>query len=520
MEILPYIEEKLSAPIFKVISEAADALGLETYVIGGFVRDLLLRRPSKDIDVVAVGDGIALAQEVARRLGKRAQFAFFKSYGTAQVKFREGIAGQARNDDEHRLDGDEYRRNDDEYRRNDDEIEIEFVGARRESYTRESRNPIVEPGTLQEDQNRRDFTINAMAICLNGNRFGEFVDPFNGLQDLNDCRLTTPLNPNITFCDDPLRMLRAVRFASQLGFDIERVTFDAIQLNAERIEIITQERIVEELNKIILSPRPSVGFELLELTGLLRLILPELTALKGIETKEGVGHKDNFSHTLKVLDNLARTSDNLWLRWAAVFHDIGKPRVKRFDPKLGWTFHGHEYKGKNMLKPIFQRMKFPLDDRLRYVETLVSLHMRPIALSDEEVTDSAVRRLLFDASDAVDDLMLLCEADITSKNPDKVRQFLQNFQIVRSKLKEIEAKDHVRNFQPPIDGLQIMEMFNLSPDRQLNAAGRLSFEHLRVVGDLKNAIKDAILDGVIPNEYDAAHAFLLQLAKEKGLPTA
>ncbi|GHT43291.1 tRNA nucleotidyltransferase [Bacteroidia bacterium] len=456
-----------------MIGEAADALGLETYVIGGFVRDLLLRRPSKDIDVVAVGDGIALAQAVAKRLGRKAQFAFFKNYGTAQVKFRE------------------------------EKTEIEFVGARRESYTRDSRNPVVEPGTLQEDQNRRDFTINAMAICLNGNRFGEFVDPFNGLQDLNDCRLKTPLDPDITFSDDPLRMLRAVRFASQLGFDIVSETFEAIERNAPRLEIISKERIVEELNKIVLSPRPSVGFELLEQTGLLQLILPELTALKGIETKEGIGHKDNFSHTLAVLDNLARTTDDLWLRWSALFHDIGKPRVKRFDPKLGWTFHGHEYKGMKMLKPIFQRMKFPLDDRLRYVETLVSLHMRPIALSDEEVTDSAIRRLLFDASDTVEDLMLLCEADITSKNPDKVRQFLHNFKVVRSKLREIEEKDRVRNFQPPIDGLQIMEMFDLPPNR--------------TVGELKTAIKDAILDGVIPNEYDAAHAFLVQLAQEKGL---
>ncbi|MDR0832615.1 MAG: CCA tRNA nucleotidyltransferase [Candidatus Symbiothrix sp.] len=466
-----YIKKKLSGPIFRVISEAADAMGLETYIVGGFVRDMALHRPSKDIDVVTVGDGIALAQEVAKRLGKKASFAFFKTYGTAQVKYND--------------------------------TEIEFVGARKESYTRDSRNPVVEPGTLQEDMERRDFTINAMAICLNANRFGEWIDPFDGMQDLEDCRIKTPLNPDITFSDDPLRMLRAVRFATQLGFFIAPDTFEAIERNASRIEIISKERIVDELNKIILAPRPSIGLELLEQTGLLQLILPELTDLKGIETKEGIGHKDNFSHTLAVLDNLARTTDNLWLRWAALFHDVGKPRVKRFDPKLGWTFHGHEYKGKKMLKSIFQRMKFPLDDRLRYVEALVSLHMRPIALSDEEVTDSAIRRLLFDAGDATEELMLLCEADITSKNPDKVRRFLHNFKIVRSKLKEIEEKDRVRNFQPPIDGLEIMELFNLPPNR--------------IVGELKTAIKDAILDGVIPNDYDAAHAFLMQLAKEKNI---
>jgi poly(A) polymerase len=466
-----HIISKLSGPIFEILTESADALQLETYLIGGFVRDLILRRPSKDIDVVCVGNGIELAQEVANRLGNKAQFAFFKNYGTAQVKC-----------------GD---------------VEIEFVGARKESYSRDSRNPVVENGSLQDDLNRRDFTINAMAICINRERFGELIDPFDGLGDLDNCVIQTPLDPDITFSDDPLRMLRAIRFATQLGFFMTVETFEAIERNRERISIISEERIVDELNKIVLSPRPSIGFELLEQTGLLTIILPELVALKGIETKEGIGHKDNFSHTLKVLDNLSQTTGNLWLRWAALFHDIGKPRVKRFDPKLGWTFHGHEYKGMKMLKEIFQRMKMPMNDKLKYVEKLVSLHMRPINLADEDVTDSAVRRLLFDAGDDIDDLMLLCEADITSKNPEKVKRFLHNFGLVRIKLKEIEEKDRIRNFQPPIDGLEIMEMFHLPP--------------CRIVGELKMAIKDAILDGEIPTEYEAARGFLLVLAQKKGL---
>jgi poly(A) polymerase len=466
-----YIVEKLSGEIFDVLTVSADQLHVETYVIGGYVRDLLLRRPSKDIDIVCVGSGIDLAREVAGRLGKKARFAFFKNFGTAQVKYKD--------------------------------TEIEFVGARKESYTRDSRNPVVENGTLQDDLNRRDFTINAMAICINKDRFGELIDPFEGLLDLDECLIKTPLDPDITFSDDPLRMLRAIRFAGQLGFFIELETFEAIERNKDRIEIISQERIIDELNKIVLSPRPSIGFELLEQSGLLQIIFPELVALKGIETKEGIGHKDNFSHTLTVLDNLARTTDNLWLRWAALFHDIGKPRVKRFDNRLGWTFHGHEYKGMKMLKGIFQRMKLPLNDKLKYIEKLVSLHMRPIVLADDEVTDSAIRRLLFDAGDDVDDLMLLCEADITSKNPEKVKRFLYNFRLVRSKLKEIEEKDRVRNFQPPIDGLEIMEMFQLP-------AGRM-------VGELKSAIKEAILDGEIPNEYEAARLYLLETAKEKGL---
>lgn len=466
-----YISDKLSGSIFEVITQAADKLQLESYVIGGYVRDLFLNRNSKDIDIVCVGSGIELAKEVVNILGKKARFAFFKNYGTAQVKYKD--------------------------------IEVEFVGARKESYNRDSRNPIVENGTLEDDLNRRDFTINAMAISVNKKSYGTLIDPFDGLTDLEVCRIKTPLDPDITFSDDPLRMLRAIRFASQLGFFIDSETYEAIERNKERINIISKERIVDELNKIILSPRPSVGFELLELTGLLKIISPELVALKGIETKEGIGHKDNFAHTLKVLDNLAKTTDNLWLRWAAIFHDIGKPRVKRFDNKLGWTFHGHEYKGMKMLKNIFQRMKFPTNDKLKYIEKLVSLHMRPIVLADNEVTDSAIRRLLFDAGDDIDDLMLLCEADITSKNPEKIKRFLHNFQLVRKKLKEIEEKDKVRNFQPPIDGLEIMEMFNLSPGKE--------------IGILKAAIKDAILDGEIPNEYNAAKEYVIKLAKEKGI---
>jgi len=469
--IYPEIKEKLNGKVFEVLSATADTLGVNAYVIGGYVRDIFLRRRSKDIDVVCVGSGIELAEAVKKALGRRAKLSVFKNFGTAHIDF--------------------------------EDMEIEFVGARKESYDRHSRKPIVENGTLEDDLSRRDFTINALAVCLNRAGFGALIDRFGGIDDLDDLTIRTPLDPDITFSDDPLRMLRAIRFASQLGFFIEPDTFDAIERNRERIEIVSAERIVEELNKIVLSPRPSIGFELLEQTRLLEIILPELTALKGIETKEGIGHKDNFAHTLKVLDNLSRTTDNLWLRWAAIFHDIGKPRSKRFDPKLGWTFHSHEYIGMKMLKDVFKRLKFPLDDRLRYVETLVSLHMRPIVLSDEEVTDSAVRRLLFEAGDNIDDLMLLCEADITSKNPEKVRRFLDNFKIVREKLKEIEEKDRLRNFQPPIDGLKIMEMFDLP-------AGPL-------VGELKAAIKDAILDGVIPNEYEAAYDFLIKQAETRGL---
>ena len=463
--------ELIEQPVLRLVGAEADKLGAECYVIGGWVRDLLLHRPSNDIDVVCVGSGIKLAEAVAKRLGRGAHLAVFKTYGTAQVK--------------------------------QGETEIEFVGARRESYRKDSRNPIVEDGTLEDDQKRRDFTINALAICLNKERYGELLDPFDGVHDLEACIIRTPLDPDITFSDDPLRMMRGIRFASQLGFYLNITTFEAIERNRERIGIITKERIAEELNKIMLSRRPSVGWKLLDKTGLLPLIFPELSDLKGVETKEGRGHKDVFLHTLQVLDNLSEHSDNLWLRWAALLHDIGKPRSKQWEPRTGWTFKNHNYIGAKMVPRIFRRMKLPQNEKMDYVVKMVDLHMRPINLIEDCVTDSAVRRLLFEAGDDIEDLMLLCDADITSKNEDKVRRYHDNYQLVRRKMHEIEEKDRVRNFQPPVDGNEIMELLHIEP--------------CNTVGQLKAAVKDAILDGLIPNEHDAAKAYLLQLASEQGL---
>ena len=457
--------------MLKMVGAEADRLGLECYVIGGYVRDLFLHRESTDIDVVVVGSGISLAEAVAKKLGKGAHLSVFKTYGTAQVK------------------------------RGD--LELEFVGARKESYTRDSRNPIVEDGTLQEDQDRRDFTINAMAICLNSSRYGELLDPFDGIGDLERCIIRTPLNPDITFSDDPLRMMRAIRFATQLGFNLHPDTFDAIRRNASRLEIITRERIAEELNKIMMSRRPSEGWLLLDKTGLLPLVLPELVALKGVEVKDGKGHKDVFLHTLKVLDNLSDSSDKLWLRWAALLHDIGKPRSKAWDPQAGWTFRNHNYIGAKMVPRIFAKLKLPLNEKMEYVKKMVDLHMRPINLIEDTVTDSAVRRLLFEAGDDIDDLMLLCDADITSRNEEKKARFHRNYQLVRQKMVELEERDRIRNFQPPVKGDEIMEILHLEP--------------CSIVGELKAAIKDAILDGIIPNEYEPAKEYMLKLAHEKGL---
>jgi len=465
------LREKFSGEIFETISQVADEMHLECYAIGGYVRDIFLHRPSKDIDIVTIGKGIELAEAISKRFGRRAKLAVFKNFGTAQIKYKD--------------------------------TEIEFVGARKESYQRDSRKPIVEDGTLEDDQNRRDFTINALAVCLNKDRFGELLDPFGGLQDMENLIIRTPLDPNITFSDDPLRMLRAIRFSSQLGFDIEPETFDAITRNRSRIEIISKERIIDELNKIILSPRPSVGFLQLDRTGLLSIIFPELVALKGAETKDGVGHKDNFYHTLAVLDNIAKKTNDLWLRWAAIFHDIAKPATKRWDNKLGWTFHNHNFIGEKMIPAIFRRLKLPLNEKMKYVQKMVTLHMRPQVLVDEDISDSAVRRLLFEAGNDIEDLMTLCEADITSKNSEKVKRYLRNFNIVRDKLKDIEEKDHIRNFQPPISGEEIMKIFGLPPGPE--------------VGRLKSSVKDAILDGVIPNEYDAAYKYLVGKANKLGL---
>jgi poly(A) polymerase len=465
------MKQHLQHPIFTVISELADKINQETYVIGGFVRDLILNRPSPDIDVVTIGSGIQLAEMVAKKLGPNIQVSVFKNFGTAMLKYQS--------------------------------LEVEFVGARKESYNEDSRKPIVENGTLEEDQNRRDFTINALAICLNRDRFGELIDPFGGIQDIENKILRTPLEPGITFSDDPLRMMRAIRFASQLGFTIDGKTLEAIALNKKRIHIISKERIGEELNKIILSSKPSVGFKLLDKTGLLEIIFPELHRMKGREEVNGIGHKDNFFHTLEVLDRIAPNTNNLWLRWSALLHDIAKPVTKKYSPQLGWTFHSHNFVGAKMVPALFKKMKFPLNEKMKYVQKIVELHMRPIVLSEEVVTDSAIRRLLFEAGDDIDDLMTLCEADITSKNQEKVKKFYNNFQLVRQKLKDLEEKDHIRNFQPPVSGETIMEVYGLSPCRE--------------VGLIKNAIKDAILDGIIPNDHDQAFQYMLKIADEMGL---
>lgn len=465
------LRQDIDNEIFHLIGDVADELGREAYVVGGYVRDIFLKRCSTDIDFVTIGSGIELAQKVSERLGKKSHLSVFATYGTAQVKWKN--------------------------------LELEFVGARRESYSHDSRNPIVEDGTLDDDQKRRDFTINAMAICVNSSRFGELVDPFNGIVDLHKKIIQTPLDPDVTFSDDPLRMMRAIRFATQLEFEILDETFNAIVRNRDRIKIITKERINDELSKIIRSRKPSIGFDLLEKSGLLELIFPELHELKGVDTMEGRGHKDNFYHTLQVLDNISETTDNEWLRWAALLHDVAKPATKRFDPKLGWTFHNHNYIGEKMIPRIFRKMKLPANEKMKYVAKLVGMHMRPQSIGEEGVTDSAVRRMMFDAGDDVDDLMLLAEADVTSKNPNKVRRVLENFKLVRQRMVELEEKDRIRNFQPPIDGLEIMRVFGIEP--------------CNTIGQLKDRIKDAILDGVIPNEHDAAFDFMMSIAHEYGL---
>ena len=462
----------LNNKIFEVISQASQELNLESYVIGGFVRDLLLERDfKKDIDVVAVGSGIELALKVSELLPKKPKVQVFKTYGTAMLRF--------------------------------EDTEIEFVGARKESYNLDSRNPIVENGTLEDDQNRRDFTINALALSLNKNNFGELSDPFNGLEDLKNKTIKTPLDPDITFSDDPLRMLRGIRFANQLGFEIEEKSLNSIAKNADRIKIISGERIVDELNKILSTDKPSIGFLLLYKTGLLDIILPELTALNQVEEIEGQTHKNNFYHTLEVVDNICPNTDDVWLRWSALLHDIGKAPTKRFNKKQGWTFHGHEFLGGKMTKKIFERLRMPLNHKMKFVQKMVMMSSRPIVLSEDMVTDSAVRRLVFDAGEDVESLMTLCEADITTKNPNKFKKYHQNFEVVRKKIVEVEERDQVRNFQPPISGEEIMAIFNLQPSRE--------------IGVLKEAVKEAILEGEIPNEYQAAYDFVLKKGQKLGL---
>lgn len=461
----------LDNDIFHQISAVADNLDVECYVVGGYVRDLFLERPSNDIDVVVVGSGIEVAAALKQKLGKRAYLSVFRNFGTAQIKFKG--------------------------------LEIEFVGARKESYSHDSRKPVVENGTLEDDQNRRDFTINALAVCLNQARFGELVDPFDGLLDLEDGLIRTPLDPDITFSDDPLRMLRCVRFSTQLKFFIEDETFEALRRNAERIKIVSGERIADELNKIMMTDHPSRGFIELYRCGLLELILPELVAMDQVDTRNGRAHKNNFYHTLEVVDNICQHTDKLWLRWAALFHDIGKPRSKRWDSLVGWTFHNHNFIGAKMVPGIFRRLKFPLDAKMKYVQKLVDMHMRPIAIADDEVTDSAVRRLMNDAADDIDDLMTLCEADITSKNSQRKKRFLDNFRIVRAKLDDLKERDYKRLLQPCIDGNEIMELFHLKPSKE--------------VGALKQALKDAVLDNKVPNEREPLMKLLLEKAKKMGL---
>lgn len=464
--------DAIKDPIFRIISEASEELGVESYVIGGFVRDYLLKRGNAtDVDVVAVGSGIELANKVAHKLPSKSKVQVFKTYGTAMLRH--------------------------------EDVEVEFVGARKESYNEDSRNPIVENGTLVDDQNRRDFTINALALSLNKNDYGKLLDPFNGIKDLNDGIIRTPLDPDITYSDDPLRMMRAIRFATQLDFHIESESLKAIKRNKDRIKIITNERIVTELNKILESEVPSKGFLLFEKTGLLDYILPELTALKGIDEKEGQTHKDNFYHTLEVVDNISKNTDDVWLRWAALLHDIGKAPTKKFSKKVGWTFHAHEIVGAKMVYKLFKRLKMPLNDKMKFVQKMVYMSSRPIPLVDNDVTDSAVRRLVFDAGDYIDDLMTLCEADITTKNPKKFRKYHNNFKLVREKMVEVEERDHIRNFQPPVSGEEIMETFDLKPSRE--------------IGIIKEAIKEAILEGTIPNEHEAAFDLMIKKGKDLGL---